>query len=359
MTADTRTGAGPDVRGGAPDPRRDAADLARSTIHARRRTIPRPRIVPLFLLAAFLCVLLLEGYVHSDFLADHRVHPAPSAYDRVPEEVLDGGPVIDTTGGQPQSHRVPQKLIALTFDDGPDPEWTPQGPRRPRRSTTRTPSSSSPARWPRRHPDLVERMVRRGPRGRPAHLQPPRPRRTSPTSRIDRELAQNQLALAGAAGIRTSLFRPPYSSFADAMDNKSWPVDRAASAAAATSPSFNDTDSEDWQRPGVDAIVATRHAQRPAQGAIVLMHDSGGNRSQTVAALDRPHPEAARRRATEFASVTEALGATSAHTPGRGARPVAGHGLRRRGPGSPTHIVPTSSSSGSRSSASWCSAASP
>ena len=45
-------------------------------------------------------------------------------------------------------------------------------------------------------------------------------------------------------------------------------------------------DTDDWQRPGVEAIV--RAALRGATpGAIILLHDAGGDRSQTVAALPR------------------------------------------------------------------------
>ena len=43
-------------------------------------------------------------------------------------------------------------------------------------------------------------------------------------ARIQREMEQTQLALAGAAGITTTLFRAPYSSETDAIDNYSWPV---------------------------------------------------------------------------------------------------------------------------------------
>ena len=46
------------------------------------------------------------------------------------------------------------------------------------------------------------------------------------------------------------------------------------------------TDTADYARPGVDAIV--RKALRGARpGAIILMHDGGGDRSQTVRALPR------------------------------------------------------------------------
>lgn len=45
-------------------------------------------------------------------------------------------------------------------------------------------------------------------------------------------------------------------------------------------------DTNDYRRPGVDAIVrAALAGARP--GAIILLHDAGGNRSETVAALPR------------------------------------------------------------------------
>jgi peptidoglycan/xylan/chitin deacetylase (PgdA/CDA1 family) len=48
-------------------------------------------------------------------------------------------------------------------------------------------------------------------------------------------------------------------------------------------------DPQDWRRPGVPAIVATVERQvRP--GAIILMHDGGGPRDQTVAALQQLLP---------------------------------------------------------------------
>ena len=53
-----------------------------------------------------------------------------------------------------------------------------------------------------------------------------------------------------------------------------------------------DVDPRDWARPGANAIVNNilQHAHRRN---IILMHDGGGERGQTVAALDKalPHPE--------------------------------------------------------------------
>jgi peptidoglycan-N-acetylglucosamine deacetylase len=64
-------------------------------------------------------------------------------------------------------------------------------------------------------------------------------------------------------------------------------------------------DPGDWRRPGTPAIVSNvlRHA-RP--GAIVIMHDGGGDRSQTVAAL-RAIIQGLRRRGFRLVSVPQLL----------------------------------------------------
>ena len=58
-------------------------------------------------------------------------------------------------------------------------------------------------------------------------------------------------------------------------------------------------DTNDYRRPGVPAIVdAAVDGARP--GAIILMHDAGGDRSQTVAALPADHRGAAAPRTTSW-----------------------------------------------------------
>ncbi|HEX6969990.1 MAG TPA: glycosyltransferase, partial [Micromonosporaceae bacterium] len=81
------------------------------------------------------------------------------------------------------------------------------------------------------------------------------------------------------------LLRFPYSSRPDAYDNSDWPLLREAGELGYLTV-VNDTDSKDWARPGIDAIVA--NATPPGYaGAISLWHDAGGDRSQTLLALDR------------------------------------------------------------------------
>ncbi|WP_031085783.1 polysaccharide deacetylase family protein, partial [Streptomyces sp. NRRL WC-3549] len=180
-------------------------------------------LLPFLILVALLAMLMLRGYVHSEISADHRVQP-PASTSRVPDEVLDGGPVIDarTPGERAKTLRIPDHRIVLTFDDGPDPVWTPKVLDQLKKYDAHgvffvTGTMAS------RYPALVKRMVDEGHEVGLHTFNHPDLSYQS-TSRIDRELAQNQLVLAGAAGVRSSLFRPPYSSFADAMDNKSWPV---------------------------------------------------------------------------------------------------------------------------------------
>jgi peptidoglycan/xylan/chitin deacetylase (PgdA/CDA1 family) len=80
-----------------------------------------------------------------------------------------------------------------------------------------------------------------------------------------------------AAGIpQPRLFRPPYGSF----DNTT--VDIAKQNHMLMT--LWDVDTEDYRLPGTPAIVQAALSQaRP--GSIVLMHDGGGDRSQTLAAV--------------------------------------------------------------------------
>jgi cellulose synthase/poly-beta-1,6-N-acetylglucosamine synthase-like glycosyltransferase/peptidoglycan/xylan/chitin deacetylase (PgdA/CDA1 family) len=264
-------------------------------------------------LVALMAMLMLRGYVHSEILADHRVQP-PAATDQVPQKILEGGPVIDTRAGRTESMSVPDHKLVLTFDDGPDPVWTPKvldvlKEHHAHAVFFVTGTMAS------RYPDLVQRMVDEGHEVGLHTFNHPDLSYQS-TSRIDWELSQNQLALTGAAGIRTSLFRPPYSSFADAMDNKSWPVTEYIGSRGYLTV-VNNTDSEDWKRPGADEIIrrATPHG---GKGAIVLMHDSGGDRHQTVQALDRFLP-GLQEQGYEFDNLSEALDLPSAHSEVTGA----------------------------------------
>ncbi|CAM5702499.1 hypothetical protein SGLAM104S_08894 [Streptomyces glaucescens] len=177
-------------------PRHRAATGARDG--SRQRRLPLRFLLPALVLVALMAMLMLRGYVHSEILADHRVRPA-AASDRVPEDVLTGGPVIDARSGRPTTLSVPDHRLVLTFDDGPDPVWTPKVLDVLKKHDAHavffvTGTMAS------RYPDLVERMVAEGHEiGLHTFNHPDLSYQSK--RRIDWELSQNQLAISGAACI--------------------------------------------------------------------------------------------------------------------------------------------------------------
>ncbi|MFF9315068.1 bifunctional polysaccharide deacetylase/glycosyltransferase family 2 protein [Streptomyces sp. NPDC014748] len=247
----------------------------------RAAALQRPRVIlALLLLLALTCVMLLDGYLRAEVGGDERVRTG-AASDQVPDSVLNGGPILTFQGGTATTVSVPDKTIALTFDDGPDPTWTPQ-------VLKILKEYDVPATFflvgsmVSRHPDIVRTMVRQG-NEVGVHTFTHVDLSYQSESRIRREMEQTQLALAGAAGITTTLFRAPYSSETDAIDDYSWPVYQKLGKEGYTSV-FVDTDSDDWKRPGVSKIVQWA-TPKGTKGASVLFHDAGGERSQTIAAL--------------------------------------------------------------------------
>ncbi|MFE0413112.1 bifunctional polysaccharide deacetylase/glycosyltransferase family 2 protein [Streptomyces tendae] len=249
----------------------------------RAAALQRPRVLlALLLLLALTCVMLLDGYLRAEVGGDQRVRTGASASD-VPEDVLDGGPILSFPGGQATTVSVPDKTIVLTFDDGPDPTWTPQ-------VLEILEKYDVPGTFflvgsmVSRHPGIVRDMVEQG-NEVGVHTFTHVDLSYQSQARVTREIEQTQLALAGAAGITTTLFRAPYSSQTDAIDNYSWPVYESLGEDGYTSV-FIDTDSDDWKRPGVSKIVEWATPE-DGEGASVLFHDAGGERSQTIEALPK------------------------------------------------------------------------
>src|SRR5262249_41993387 len=96
-----------------------------------RRTAPRTHWLLLSVLpVALSAALVVQGY------AQHMYGIGPggdagTAVDRggsgtVPAQVVHGGPVIAGAATSPHTAAVKPRTVALTFDDGPDPVWTPR-----------------------------------------------------------------------------------------------------------------------------------------------------------------------------------------------------------------------------------------
>ncbi|QUQ65837.1 bifunctional polysaccharide deacetylase/glycosyltransferase family 2 protein [Kutzneria sp. CA-103260] len=233
------------------------------------------------LLVLTVALLTLHGLVLGEFHADESTPQGPT--DTVPAAVRTGGAVIDARTPTPATLGPKDHMLALTFDDGPDPTWTPKvlsildhyGVH-----ATFFVTGAHAA----QHPDLVREILAHGNEignhtGTHVDL------RDVDATRTDLELHATDLALAGAAGIATSLVRPPYSATPDSIDDLAWQSLRRIGADGRLTV-LSDLDSEDWRLPGVGKIIANS-TPHDNHGAVVLMHDAGGDRSQTVAALNK------------------------------------------------------------------------
>jgi len=98
----------------------------------------------------------------------------------------------------------------------------------------------------------------------------------SRTKNLHAQFVDSQTALKAATGYTPCFMRPPYGD---------WNLAVQAEASKNKLEIINwDVDTRDWSRPGTNSIV--RQALTNARnGSIILMHDGGGNRLQTLAAL--------------------------------------------------------------------------
>lgn len=247
--------------------------------------------------------LLLHGYTH------HMFGTTPDGAPRerggtgsVPEEVIRGGPVIDAWDGGVRTAAPKPRTIAISFDDGPDPVWTPKVLdllREHRVHATFFVVGTQAA----DHPGLVRRIRDEG-HQLGVHTLTHANLGAAPGWRRSLELRETQLILAGTAGVTTALLRPPYSSNNLALENADWEAISAARRQGYLTV-LSTLDSKDWREPDVAKVVASS-TPRGTRGEILLMHDAGGDRTRTLAALDTliPRLEA---RGFRFTTVSEAV----------------------------------------------------
>ena len=169
-----------------------------------------------------------------------------------------------------------KRQVALTFDDGPGP-YTAEVVRTLRR--LHTPGTFFQVGGTEHYFTAAEETIRREPLVTVGahtldHARMDRLSRAEQAAQIDQDTA----VLTAAGNPRPTLFRPPYGAYdattLDLLRERGmtmilWSVD-----------------SKDYERPGVDAIVA-RVLSDVKPGAIILLHDAGGDRSQTIEALPR------------------------------------------------------------------------
>jgi cellulose synthase/poly-beta-1,6-N-acetylglucosamine synthase-like glycosyltransferase/peptidoglycan/xylan/chitin deacetylase (PgdA/CDA1 family)/spore germination protein YaaH len=238
----------------------------------------------------------------SQLITDQRFTEYPFSY------------IINKTGYQP-------KKLVLTFDDGPDPRYTPQ-------ILDRLKELGVPGTFfvvgqnCERYPDLVQRIYREGHElGNHSYSHPD----LGPLGQqqADIEINATQRVIESLTGHRTILFRPPYN--ADSQPetaNQVLPVDWASSLGYIVV--GENIDPHDWNPQIVvgnnpprlhtaedissEIIAQVEESQKGDQeGNIILLHDAGGNREQTVKAMGLFVPQL-KAKGYEFVSVAQLAG---------------------------------------------------
>ncbi|MEZ0328802.1 MAG: polysaccharide deacetylase family protein [Dissulfuribacterales bacterium] len=209
-------------------------------------------------------------------------------------EQMDGKREIFIKDGQPVAvyktipkyltlyHQAPvsSNQVAITFDDGPDPKWTPRILEILKKYNIKATFFVLGVKVE-DNPRLLRRILEEGHEiGIHSYTHPDM--YTASEERIILELNASQRLIETITGHSTILFRPPYSDCMPHTASELRPFKIAQDMGYLTVAYTIDT--EDWARPGVDNILKRVRQQR-SEGNIVLMHDAGGNREQTIEAL--------------------------------------------------------------------------
>jgi len=208
--------------------------------------------------------------------------------------------------------------VALTFDDGPDPQWTPKILEILKRENA-TATFFLIGIQADKFPSLAARVYHDGNTiGNHTFTHPDIS--NLPHGYMKVELNLTELFFASRLGIRTLLFRPPYSTDAEPdTEDEVRPLEIAQQMGYITV--GDKIDPGDWRdnpRPTSDQIVASVLAHLPpcapndiSCGNIILFHDGGGDRSQTVRALPAVI-EGIRAKGLQIVPVYQLLGRTRA-----------------------------------------------
>jgi cellulose synthase/poly-beta-1,6-N-acetylglucosamine synthase-like glycosyltransferase/peptidoglycan/xylan/chitin deacetylase (PgdA/CDA1 family) len=270
----------------------------------RNRRDPRTHWVVLSVVMVLLMLsLFLSGIINGQVGEGANTPVSRAGTGAVPAAFLNGGPVVDAAHPERAGLSVADRHVVLTFDDGPT-AWTSEILDILRAHGAHATFFVVGARAADR-PDLVKRMYAEGHEVgvhtfTHANLANISPRRQQ------LELDQTQLAIAAATGHTTSLLRLPYSSSVSDVSPSEWQAIRRTENYRVV---YADLDTKDWARPGVTKIVQAGLPQGD-KGAVIMLHDGGGDRSQTVAALGLLITQLQQRGYT-FDTVTSGVGLPS------------------------------------------------
>ncbi|MEU6200889.1 bifunctional polysaccharide deacetylase/glycosyltransferase family 2 protein [Streptomyces sp. NPDC047061] len=236
------------------------------------------------LLFVLLSALLFEGWTHNEVDASRArlacARPVPKAVD-------EGGPLLWIGDDRVTSARLPPRTVALTFDGGPDPVWTPRLMALLRARGAKATFFLDGARAA-DHPELVRRLLAEG-HEIGSHTYTGDALGPASRTRARLELSLTQRVFARTAGVRTTLLRLPGTTTVDTLCGAEW---EAAVRAAAD---------------GYVLVAADPLSRKPARGAVRQLGHTGLGYGEAERLLRGHQPSEV------YTTVTAGLGLASAN----------------------------------------------
>src|SRR5712671_5197556 len=204
------------------------------------------------------------------------------------------------------------KEIAISFDDGPDPQWTPK-------ILDILKEKKAPGIFfvigdqANKRPDILKREYAEGHEiGNHTYFHPKFDEISH--TQIRWELNLTQRLIESTLDVKTILFRPPYG-----IDHQPEYAEEVAQLPLAQEMGYlivgQRIDPDDWSlrdgKPIPAKEIVDSVLRQADKGNIILLHDGGGDRSQTLTALPKII-DALRARGYQFVSVADLLGKTRA-----------------------------------------------
>lgn len=166
------------------------------------------------------------------------------------------------------------KLVALTFDDGPWPDSTMKIVETLDRYDVKA-TFFMLGRQVKKYPATVRR-IEAGGHLLASHSYSHKYFSKVSAAKVRSEIAKGRNIIKKTTGVYTPWIRPPYG----AMNAQAWREARKMKARVV----MWDVDPQDWKKPGAKKI-ADRVVKNVKPGSVVLLHDGGGDRTQTIKAL--------------------------------------------------------------------------
>ncbi|MBE1574376.1 polysaccharide deacetylase family protein [Amycolatopsis roodepoortensis] len=167
-----------------------------------------------------------------------------------------------------------RRQVALTFDDGPQPPYTDLVLDILERYGVPA-TFFCVGTYAKAHPESLARMAEQGHAiGNHTWSHPFLPELTRP--QLIEQIERTGDAIAEASGSKTTLFRPPYGLCSPEVVGWLGELDLTTV--------LWDVAPDDWMMPGTD-FISRLVLDGARSGSVVLLHDSGGDRTQTVGSL--------------------------------------------------------------------------